>query len=614
MSITIFDLQGYKIMSDISVLILSVTILVLVLIIIILSMSIKKQRRKLVSMSRENSSFKTLCDLIKAPIWFKDQDFKMVWVNKFYAQMFDRSKASIYGLTDKELAPAKLAEGYYRDDLMVKESKKPYVYRENEKTGLWFETTKFPLLEENGNCYGLGGIAFNITALKKSESLMHSVVYNDYLTGISNRLSLSVEITKMLTISKENESQLAFICIDLDNFKDINELYGHSVGNEILKKIAQKLKKYASDKGILVGRFGGDEFAVVVPNLKSYDYVTNVCEDIKKHVNSIYDIFDSNVTINISIGVSIYPKDCDNYEDLVRQADMSVHVAKEQGKNRIVFYDEEIGKANFKRIKIEMNIRSALDNEEFVLHYQPKVSVDGKSILGFEALIRWNNSELGFISPCDFIPVAEQSDLIIHISDWVLRKAMIQNLQWNKQYGKMYPIAVNLSAKQIYRMDFLPKVLSVLEELNYPPQYLELEITESMLMSKDDASRASFEKLRSMGAKITMDDFGTGYSNLSYLSNFPLDKLKIDRRFITDIGNNKENQQIVKAIIMLARAFDLSLIAEGVEKIDELQYLQSMGVDVIQGFSFAKPLAPDTVYDFVKSVESGDWAEKVVRD
>ena len=601
-------------MSDVSVLILSVTILVLVLIVIILSMSIKKQRRKLVSMSRENSSFKTLCDLIKAPIWFKDQDFKMVWVNKFYAQMFDRSKASIYGLTDKELAPAKLAEGYYRDDLMVKESKKPYVYRENEKTGLWFETTKFPLLEENGNCYGLGGIAFNITALKKSESLMHSVVYNDYLTGISNRLSLSVEITKMLTISKENESQLAFICIDLDNFKDINELYGHSVGNEILKKIAQKLKKYASDKGILVGRFGGDEFAVVVPNLKSYDYVTNVCEDIKKHVNSIYDIFDSNVTINISIGVSIYPKDCDNYEDLVRQADMSVHVAKEQGKNRIVFYDEEIGKANFKRIKIEMNIRSALDNEEFVLHYQPKVSVDGKSILGFEALIRWNNSELGFISPCDFIQVAEQSDLIIHISDWVLRKAMIQNLQWNKQYGKMYPIAVNLSAKQIYRMDFLPKVLSVLEELNYPPQYLELEITESMLMSKDDASRASFEKLRSMGAKITMDDFGTGYSNLSYLSNFPLDKLKIDRRFITDIGNNKENQQIVKAIIMLARAFDLSLIAEGVEKIDELQYLQSMGVDVIQGFYFAKPLAPDTVYDFVKSVESGDWAEKVVRD
>ena len=228
---------------------------------------------------------------------------------------------------------------------------------------------------------------------------MHSVVYNDYLTGISNRLSLSVEITKMLTISKENESQLAFICIDLDNFKDINELYGHSVGNEILKKIAQKLKKYASDKGILVGRFGGDEFAVVVPNLKSYDYVTNVCEDIKKHVNSIYDIFDSNVTINISIGVSIYPKDCDNYEDLVRQADMSVHVAKEQGKNRIVFYDEEIGKANFKRIKIEMNIRSALDNEEFVLHYQPKVSVDGKSILGFEALIRWKAKNNALIPP-----------------------------------------------------------------------------------------------------------------------------------------------------------------------------------------------------------------------
>lgn len=597
-------------MSIDSVYILSTIIFMMVFLLIGL-MYVIRLKRKLFKLMQENNSFKTLCDIVKTPIWFKDENLKITWVNKFYAKMFDRSRSSIYGLSDKELSPAKLSDGYIRDDLYVKESRKPYVYRENEKSGMWFETTKFPLISDDGTLYGLGGIAFNITAIKKSENLMHSMVYNDYLTGIPNRLFLSVEITKLLSVANETNTELAVIGIDLDNFKDLNDLYGHSVGNEILKKTAQKLKVYTSGKGMFIGRLGGDEFVVVVPNIKEDEYILQTCEDIRKLINTFYDICESNVTINVSIGVSVYPKDCDNYEDLMRQADMAVHTAKSRGRNCIVFYDKEIGKANFKRINIEMHLKPAIENDEFSLYYQPKVSVDGKQILGFEALLRWNSKELGFVSPADFIPVAEQSDLIVAMSDWVMRKAMVQNLLWKKQYGVIYPVAVNLSAKQIHKSDFLKKALDLINELNYPPEYLELEITESMLMSKDSDSRRSFEQLRSMGVKISMDDFGTGYSNLSYLSSFPLDKLKIDRRFVTDIDTSKGNQQIVNAIIMLAQAFNLSLIAEGVEDGNELKYLQSKGVDVIQGFYFSKPLPPELVYDFVDEVNKGVWINKV---
>ena len=597
-------------MSMVLIYALSATIFMMVFLVVGLAYIIKL-RRRIYKISQENSSFKTLCDIIKTPIWFKDENLKITWVNKFYAKMFDRSRASIYGLTDKELSPSKLSDGYIRDDLYVKESRKPYVYRENEKSGMWFETTKFPLISDEGNLYGLGGIAFNITAIKKSENLMHSMVYNDYLTGIPNRLFLSVEITKLLSVAKENNTKLAVIGIDLDNFKDLNDLYGHSVGNEILKKTAQKLKLYTSDKGMVIGRLGGDEFVVVIPNVKDDEYINQTCNDVRKLINTFYDICESNITINISVGVSIYPDNCDNYEDLMRQTDMAVHTAKSRGRNCIVFYDEEIGKANFKRINIEINLKPAIENDEFSLYYQPKVSVDGKDILGFEALLRWNSKELGFVSPADFIPVAEQSDLIVSMSDWVMRKAMVQNLKWKKQFGTMYPVAVNLSAKQIHKPDFLSKAIKLIEELNYPPEYLELEITESMLMSKDSDSRKSFETLRGMGVKISMDDFGTGYSNLSYLSSFPLDKLKIDRRFVTDIDSSKGNQQIVNAIIMLAQAFNLSLIAEGVEGGKELKYLQSKGVDVIQGFYFSKPLPPEQVYDFVNDVKNGVWISKV---
>lgn len=590
---------------------LSVIIAVLLLLVIILALAIMYIRLhvKYKKLSRELYDFKTLCDVIQSPIWFKDKNLKLTWVNQFYAMMYDTDRESLIGLTDRDIAPKKLVDLYVRDDEYVLASKKTYKYKENEKAGLWYETTKFPLLDKNNNLYGIGGIAFNITAIKKSEKMLHNLVHNDYLTGISNRLFLSVEVTKRLAAADEGHYKLAVILLDLDNFKDLNDLHGHIVGDEILKEMANRLKKYTSEKELLLGRFGGDEFVVIIPEVHNEQIIKTTCEEIRVILKDNYQVFGAAFAVEASMGIGVYPDNSRDYEGLVRHADMALFYAKQHGRNSIVQYSDAIGNANMKRIKIESRLKGAIERGEFFLYYQPKLTADGKQLAGMESLLRWNNQDLGYVAPGDFIPIAEHSDAIIEIGDWVLRNAMLQNLQWKSKYGEMFSIAVNLSAKQIKQPDFLSKLLNLLDELNYPPKYLELELTEGMLMANDEHSLKIFEKLRSIGIKVSLDDFGTGYSNLGYLSNFPLDAVKIDRRFVTDINEIPEKQQIVSAIIQLANSFNLSLIAEGVETLSELNYLQEKGVTVIQGFYFSKPLPANDIIEFVRSVREGRYEQ-----
>jgi diguanylate cyclase (GGDEF)-like protein len=584
---------------------LLLTSLVLVIIALIAYYRLKAKCNKLV---RENNDFKTLCDIIQTPIWFKDKNLKFTWVNAFFSLSYDRDRDDIIGLTDRDIALKKLADIYVRDDEYVLASKKAYKYKENEKAGLWYETTKFPLLDLGGELYGIGGVAFNITSIKKSEQMLHNLVHNDYLTGISNRLFLSVEVAKKLAAADEGFYKLAVILIDLDNFKDLNDYNGHVVGDEILKQIAERLKKYASNKNLLLGRFGGDEFIVIIPEVYSDNEIKNTCEDIKEIFKEKFNIYDSSFAIEASMGIGIYPDNSRDYEGLIRHADMALFYAKQHGRNSVVRYSDSIGSANMKRIKIESRLKGAIERQhEFFLHFQPKVSSDGTKVVGLESLLRWNDNELGFVSPGDFIPIAEQSDLIIDIGDWVLRNALLQNLQWKSTYGEMFNIAVNLSVKQIKQPGFFDKLVNLLEELNYPAEYLELELTEGMIMANEFDPRSIFEKVREIGVKVSLDDFGTGYSNLGYLSNFPLDTVKIDRRFVTDVQDIPEKQQIVNAIVQLANSFGLSLIAEGVENIQELNFLKSKGVDVIQGFYFSKPLPPNKVIEFINSVREGNY-------
>lgn len=278
-----------------------------------------------------------------------------------------------------------------------------------------------------------------------------------------------------------------------------------------------------------------------------------------------------------------------------------MYYAKTHGKNRLVEFNSRMGQENLRRIGIEQHLKEAIRRDEFYLHYQPKIQAGSHEMVGMEVLLRWHNAELGMVPPDQFIPVAEQSRLILDIGDWVLEEAMKQNLAWQRQGLPLLPIAVNMSAVQVHQHDFVPRLISRMARLGYPGSRLELELTEGVVMEGATPVRRYFEQLRQLGVKISIDDFGTGYSNLGYLSRFPLDALKIDRSFVTNIHQHQDNQQIVKAIIQLARSLSLSLVAEGVENSEELAFVESLGVEVVQGYHFSRPLPSDELMQFLGS-------------
>ena len=574
--------------------------LVLLFALIVCARILVIQKKTIRALRKQNAEFITLCDLIQAPIWFKDSDLRLTWVNQFYALMFDKDRSYFVGLTDRDIAPKKLVEGYVRDDMYVLESKNVYRYRENEKAGLWFESVKFPLVGEDGNSYGVGGIAFNVTAIKKSENMLHKLVHSDYLTGIPNRLSLSVEGAKYLSESDAAGQKLAFILVDIKNFLSVNKMHGHVVGDEILKITAERIKNALSDFAAFVGRFSGDQFLVMLKNCNDAEVIDNAVASIQNEIGNQYQIFGGAFAVSVSVGISIFPEHGMDYETLIRNADVALLAAKRSFDQNVMTYSEVMGMGTNKRVLIENKLSGAVARGEFYLYYQPKVCEETKRIKGIEALIRWNSPDFGKLMPNDFIPIAEDSDVIVTISDWVLKTALEQNLSWKEKFGEMYPMAVNLSRRQISKPDFLTKIVNLLEELNYPPKFLELELRETVLSHADVRILKDFGHLREMGVKISVDDFGTGLINITNLKTFPLDCIKIDKCFISNISKSQEKQQIVDAIISLAKTFKLSLIAEGVETGIELDYLRQSGIADIQGFYFAEPLNVEAMTDYIE--------------
>ncbi len=566
-----------------------------------------RTRDEISALRKENKEFSNLCNLIEAPIWFKDKDLRFTRVNDFYASMFGRDKAFFKGLRDQDIAPKKLVDGYVRDDKYVLESKKVYHYIENEKVGLWYKSTKFPLIDDNGTVQGLGGIAIDVTAKKKSEKLLQKLAHSDYITGLYNRVYLAVKATQELSYADESSTKLAFILVGIDDFSEISNQRGDVVGDEVLKIAAERLKDIVPENITTLGRFNDDEFMIILRDYSKEYNLNSLLEKIQNCLKEPFEIFKDKFTISVSFGISIYPDLGSDYETVIRKADLALKRAKENGPRSVVFYSDDIGNEDLERDSLERKLRNAIDKHELSLVYQPKFIGNAKTIAGIEALVRWKNKDLGSLEPNEFIPIAEESDLIVSIGDWVLRTALLQNLEWKKSTGVMYTMAINLSRNQILKPDFLSKVVNVLEELNYPPSALEFELRESLVSNVNQRVIDAFTKLRNMGVKISVDDFGTGFTNLLSLCTFPLDTLKIDRSFVSNITGSIKNQEIVNAIINLAKSFGLSLVAEVVETDQELEYVHKTGIDNVQGFYFAHPLNEDGMNEFFKDLLSGKF-------
>lgn len=545
-----------------------------------------------------------LMDSIPDLTWVKDTQSRFLFVNAQFGKTFGRQPKSLVGLTDHDLSTPDAAAAYIADDRRVLESGES-LQREETITGeggreAWAETLKVPLFDRKGKVIGTAGMARDITERKRAELMLRHMAHHDYLTNLANRPALAASFESILQRAQLAHQCVALFFIDLDNFKDLNDTRGHGVGDSILKQIAERLEGFIGPYDAL-GRFGGDEFVVVLGQQPNRLAALRAGQQLRHLFEVPVTLNEVEFAVSCSIGMSTYPEDGNDYDTLIRNADMAMYYAKTHGKNRLVEFNSRMGQENLRRIGIEQHLKEAIRRDEFYLHYQPKIQAGSHEMVGMEVLLRWHNAELGIVPPDQFIPVAEQSRLILDIGDWVLEEAMKQNLAWQRQGLPLLPIAVNMSAVQVHQHDFVPRLISRMARLGYPGSRLELELTEGVVMEGATPVRRYFEQLRQLGVKISIDDFGTGYSNLGYLSRFPLDALKIDRSFVTNIHQHQDNQQIVKAIIQLARSLSLSLVAEGVENPEELAFVESLGVEVVQGYHFSRPLPSDELMQFLGS-------------
>jgi diguanylate cyclase (GGDEF)-like protein len=434
-------------------------------------------------------------------------------------------------------------------------------------------------------------------AKKHAETFAKRMEYHahhDDLTGLPNRALLNDRINTELAHARRQQSMMALLFLDLDRFKVINDSLGHGIGDQLLRAISRRLRNCVREEDT-VARLGGDEFMILLPRITSSSDAGRVGRKIIDVLLEPISCNGHELHITTSIGISIYPFDSTDVETLVKNADISMYRAKELGRNKVVYYTAEMNAGSRKQLALETNLRKALDRGELKLHYQPKINTTHNTVVGVEALLRWNHTTMGAISPAEFIPVAEDSGLIIPIGEWVLETAFKQLGEWHEAGHDTLTMAVNLSSAQLSRSGIEKSISNALANAGIDPGMTELEITENVAMQDIDSAIATLDKLKSTGINIAMDDFGTGYSSLGYLRRLPIDIVKIDQSFTRDIPDSKEGTLIAQAIIAMAKSLRLSLIVEGIENVRQLNYFKQQGCEVMQGFLFSKPVAANEV-------------------
>jgi len=445
------------------------------------------------------------------------------------------------------------------------------------------------------------GIALDVTEQRQTLELLNQLAFFDALTSLPNRTLFLDHLKSAMANAKRHHTLMALVYLDIDQFKEVNDTLGHHLGDRLLKNIAQRLETCVEENDT-VARLGGDEFAVIQTRLATAEAAETLAQNIIEAVNRPYHLDGSEVYTSTSIGITLYPLEDASPAQLMKNADMALFAAKNQGRNTYQFYSAAMTQESQRRAQLQTGLRRALEAREFTLVYQPKFSLYNGKIVGAEALLRWAHPQQGFISPAEFMPVAEDSGLIVPIGREVLRLACRQCKQWLDQGLAMPRLSVNLSAVQFKRDNLANTVMDTLQACGLPPQQLELEITESLLMQQADNTINVLEQFREAGIFISVDDFGTGYSSLNYLKRLPVDILKIDRSFIDEIPSNADDVAITSAIISLGHHLNLKVIAEGVETAAQLEFLQQTGCDEVQGYYFSKPLP---VAEFEAMLKSG---------
>lgn len=446
---------------------------------------------------------------------------------------------------------------------------------------------------EAGSILGYIGTITDITNIKESEARLAYQAHYDQLTHLPNRTLLAINLEKALHHADQSKQRVALLTIDLDRFKDVNDSFGHSMGDELLVQVAERLRQHLPDPEQL-SRIGGDEFTVLLNKNPSNEFINAIAYNINQLMRRPFHLSNArDVILGSSIGISLYPTQARSPEELVQKSDTAMYHAKNSGRNAYRYFSDDFSMIAEKRIDIEVRLKRALEQHEFRLFYQPQVDMNTGRIVGAEALIRWFDPKEGMISPIEFIPIAEETGLIKSIGQWVLQEACYQGKVWLQQGLPPITIAVNISTKQLHDQELLSNVTYTLAKSGFPATSLELELTESALMSRENESIAILQQIRQLGVRIAIDDFGTGYSSLSYLKKLPLDVLKIDKSFVDDIPLNRDDMEIAAAIVGMAHTLRLKVLAEGVENHDQLIFLKEKACHYYQGYLMSKPLPAD---------------------
>ncbi|UZE97147.1 EAL domain-containing protein [Alkalimarinus alittae] len=503
-----------------------------------------------------------------------------------------------------------------------------YIFKDNEQSGRttrtielhlksrgdsraqrYFEVTVFPIESSTSSVsntpgsslkqlIGTYGTARDITERKEAEEFINFQAYHDLLTRLPNRALFKDRLSLAITHAKRNTQSLAVMFLDLDRFKVVNDTLGHAMGDRLLQSVSMRLENCLRE-GDTLSRFGGDEFTLLLPDISSKEDARKIARKVINVLKEPFILGEHEVFVGVSVGIAMYSEAGNSVEQLIQNADIAMYHVKGRGKDGYKFYSDTMNVTCSNRLKIERDMRNALDNKEFRVYYQPQINAKTDEIIGVEALIRWHHPERGIIYPSEFIPLAEETKLIVDISEWVLATACAEVKSWIDTGHKDIRLAVNFSPSQVEHPRFVDMLFQQLEEHNFPPENLEIELTENVIMNDLEHMIQKLSKLADHGITIAIDDFGTGYSSLNYLHKLPIHTLKVDQSFVHDIQSSDNDACIVNAIVAMAHGLKLNIVAEGVETASQLEYLKSLGCHEIQGFFFGKARPADETIQLI---------------
>lgn len=526
-------------------------------------------------------------------IMIVDKNIKIREVNQAFSRITGYDKEDAIGVNPSILQSGLLGKSFYQSMWKALDTHRYWegeIWNRKKNGELYIQLSTITAIDNlEGNTIEYIALFSDITEIKGHEDQLQKMAHYDTLTGLPNRVLFNDRLQRAIETAKIDQKKVALLFIDLDRFKEINDSFGHNAGDEILKTVSKRLQKVIGEDGT-ISRLGGDEFSIILEEIEEVEEVSFIANKILNVLSQEIMLEDNALYISSSIGISMFPGDGGSSQNLLKYADSAMYKAKDEGRNNFQYYNTSMTELAFERVVMEASLRIALKEEEFVVYYQPQVDGRTDTIIGMEALVRWNHSSLGLVSPDRFISLAESTGIIVQLDRIVMKTAMRQLSQWYEKGLNPGVLAMNLSVKQLKEEDFIEKLKSLLEDTKCKPEWIELEVTEGQIMTNPEEAIKVLKGINNLGIKLAIDDFGTGYSSLAYLKKLPIDKLKIDQAFVRDLPDDEEDSAITKAVIALAQSLNLRVIAEGVETKEQRDFLVTNGCNNIQGYFYSPPM------------------------